>query len=43
MSQRAGAERAPGQLRLGLPPRIAAGLFDLDGVLTRTAILHASA
>ncbi len=28
---------------LGLPPRIAACLFDLDGVLTRTSILHAAA
>ncbi|HEX8110434.1 MAG TPA: hypothetical protein VF516_22030, partial [Kofleriaceae bacterium] len=28
---------------LGLPPRIAACLFDLDGVLTRTAILPAAA
>jgi beta-phosphoglucomutase family hydrolase len=33
----------PGQLRLGLPPRIAACLFDLDGVLTRTSVLHAAA
>ena len=43
MSQRAGVERAPVQLRLGLPSRIAAGLFDLDGVLTRTSVLHAAA
>lgn len=43
MSRRAGAERAPGQLGLGLPPRIAACLFDLDGVLTRTSVLHAAA
>jgi beta-phosphoglucomutase family hydrolase len=32
-----------GPAALGLPPRIAACLFDLDGVLTRTAILHAAA
>ena len=39
-----GAERArPGSSRLGLPPGIAAALFDLDGVLTRTAVLHAAA
>ena len=43
MSQRAGAERARVELRLGLPPRIAACLFDLDGVLTRTSVLHAAA
>lgn len=28
---------------LGLPPRIRACLFDLDGVLTKTAVLHARA
>lgn len=28
---------------LGLPPAISAGLFDLDGVLTKTAALHAAA
>jgi beta-phosphoglucomutase family hydrolase len=28
---------------LGLPPDVRAGLFDLDGVLTKTAILHAQA
>jgi beta-phosphoglucomutase family hydrolase len=28
---------------LGLPPAIAACLFDLDGVLTRTAVVHAAA
>ncbi len=31
------------QLRLGLPPSIAACLFDLDGVLTQTAKVHAQA
>jgi Cof subfamily protein (haloacid dehalogenase superfamily)/beta-phosphoglucomutase family hydrolase len=31
------------QARLGLPPRTRACLFDLDGVLTQTARLHASA
>jgi beta-phosphoglucomutase-like phosphatase (HAD superfamily) len=30
-------------LPLGLPSRIAACLFDLDGVLTRTSVLHAEA
>ncbi|HEV2475548.1 MAG TPA: beta-phosphoglucomutase family hydrolase [Candidatus Dormibacteraeota bacterium] len=29
--------------RLGLPPQIAACLFDLDGVITRTAVQHARA
>ena len=29
--------------KLGLPPQIAACLFDLDGVLTKTAALHAKA
>ncbi|MGZ8715985.1 MAG: hypothetical protein ACXWYO_02630, partial [Gaiellaceae bacterium] len=29
--------------RLGLPPDIRACLFDLDGVLTKTAELHAAA
>lgn len=29
--------------RLGLPPRIAACLFDLDGVITKTAVQHAKA
>ncbi len=33
-------ERSP---ELGLPPRVRACLFDLDGVLTRTAELHARA
>lgn len=28
---------------LGLPPQIRAGLFDLDGVLTRTEVVHAAA
>jgi beta-phosphoglucomutase family hydrolase len=32
-------ERTP----LGLPPDVRAGLFDLDGVLTRTADVHAAA
>lgn len=41
MSRDAG--RAPVQARLGLPPRIAACLFDLDGVLTQTSLLHAAA
>ncbi len=31
------------QARLGLPPAIAACLFDLDGVLTQTAKVHAQA
>lgn len=31
------------QARLGLPPRVEACLFDLDGVLTQTARLHAEA
>jgi beta-phosphoglucomutase family hydrolase len=35
------AQEAPN--RLGLPPRIAACLFDLDGVITKTAIQHAKA
>jgi beta-phosphoglucomutase family hydrolase len=35
------AQKAPN--RLGLPPRIAACLFDLDGVITKTAIQHAKA
>lgn len=43
MSPGAGAERARSVPRLGLPPGIAAALFDLDGVLTRTAVLHAAA
>ena len=43
MSQGA-RDRAPSvQARLGLPPHIAACLFDLDGVLTQTSILHAAA
>lgn len=33
----------PVQARLGLPSRIAACLFDLDGVLTQTSVLHAAA
>src|SRR5713226_4786070 len=28
---------------LGLPPTIAACLFDLDGVITKTAVVHAEA
>jgi beta-phosphoglucomutase family hydrolase len=32
-----------GRVRLGLPPDIEACLFDLDGVLTQTARLHAAA
>jgi beta-phosphoglucomutase family hydrolase len=35
------APKAPN--RLGLPPRITACLFDLDGVITKTAIQHAKA
>jgi len=31
------------QAELGLPPRVRACLFDLDGVLTRTAVVHARA
>jgi beta-phosphoglucomutase family hydrolase/Cof subfamily protein (haloacid dehalogenase superfamily) len=34
---------APPQATLGLPPRTRACLFDLDGVLTQTAKLHAAA
>lgn len=33
----------PAGSRFGLPPGIEAGLFDLDGVLTKTAELHAAA
>ncbi|HZV01954.1 MAG TPA: beta-phosphoglucomutase family hydrolase [Planctomycetota bacterium] len=33
----------PRQARLGLPPRTRACLFDLDGVLTKTATVHAAA
>ncbi|HTR51188.1 MAG TPA: beta-phosphoglucomutase family hydrolase [Kofleriaceae bacterium] len=33
----------PVQARLGLPSRIEACLFDVDGVLTQTAVLHAAA
>jgi beta-phosphoglucomutase family hydrolase len=33
----------PAQAKLGLPPRIEACLFDLDGVLTQTSVLHAAA
>jgi beta-phosphoglucomutase family hydrolase len=44
VSQGARGERArPVPGRLGLPAGIAAALFDLDGVLTRTAVLHAAA
>jgi len=43
VSPDAGAERARSVPRLGLPPGIAACLFDLDGVLTRTSVLHAAA
>jgi beta-phosphoglucomutase family hydrolase len=35
------ASKAPN--RLGLPPQIAACLFDLDGVITKTAVQHARA
>ena len=31
------------ELRLGLPPQIGCCLFDLDGVVTRTAAQHAKA
>jgi beta-phosphoglucomutase family hydrolase len=31
------------QAKLGLPPRIAACLFDVDGVLTQTSVVHAAA
>ena len=34
---------ASAQAKLGLPSRIDACLFDLDGVLTQTAVLHAAA
>jgi beta-phosphoglucomutase family hydrolase len=34
---------APGSARLGLPDGVRACLFDLDGVITRTAIVHAKA
>jgi beta-phosphoglucomutase family hydrolase len=38
------SDRARGEgSALGLPPSIRACLFDLDGVLTRTAVLHAKA
>jgi len=30
-------------MSLGLPPRIVACLFDLDGVITQTAKVHAQA
>lgn len=43
MSQGAREHAQSVQARLGLPPHIAAVLFDLDGVLTRTSILHAAA
>jgi 6-phosphogluconolactonase len=33
----------PRQAKLGLPPRTRACLFDLDGVLTKTATIHAAA
>ena len=36
-------ERVANTLVLGLPDTIRAGLFDLDGVLTRTATVHAAA
>lgn len=41
----AGAERAPGHAVLGpeMPEKIRACLFDLDGVLTQTASVHAAA
>ena len=32
-----------GNARLGLPPGIRACLFDLDGVLTQTVLLHTEA
>jgi beta-phosphoglucomutase family hydrolase len=38
-----GGPAQPVQARLGLPPHIAACLFDLDGVLTQTSIVHAAA
>jgi beta-phosphoglucomutase family hydrolase len=37
------SDRAPGAGDLGLPDRIRACLFDLDGVLTQTAKVHAAA
>lgn len=42
MSARSERARAV-PVRLGLPAGIAAALFDLDGVLTRTSVLHAAA
>ncbi len=38
-----GSAEPPARGRLGLPPRVRACLFDLDGVLTRTAAVHARA
>jgi len=38
-----GSERRSGQATLGLPDGMRACLFDLDGVLTQTAKLHAAA
>src|SRR5690349_8285099 len=40
--RQASAERSP-FVELGLPPTISACLFDLDGVLTQTAKVHAQA
>jgi beta-phosphoglucomutase family hydrolase len=37
------APQAPGHARLGLPDAVRACLFDLDGVITRTATVHAKA
>jgi beta-phosphoglucomutase family hydrolase len=37
------AGRRPDELRLGLPAAVRACLFDLDGVLTQTARVHAAA
>lgn len=33
----------PGPVRVGLPAQVRACLFDLDGVITRTAVVHARA
>ena len=37
------AGKVPSEAVLGLPPEIRACLFDLDGVLTQTAKVHAAA
>ncbi|HEX6569561.1 MAG TPA: HAD-IA family hydrolase [Acidimicrobiales bacterium] len=39
----AGTHDDSGRLDLGLPPQVRGCLFDLDGVLTRTASVHAAA